>query len=543
MEKQMIGPFRLEKELGAGGMGIVYLATYVKTKQQVALKVLPPALSANDKLVARFEREMEILKRLKHPNVVPYYGGWKHAGQHFYAMKFMAGGSVEDILKKKGRIPWKDTIAYARQVCKALEYAHKFGVVHRDLKPANLFLTKEERLCLGDFGIARDMDATALTAAGFTVGTCAYMAPEQITGQAAITPKTDLYALGCVLFEMLTGQTPYQGENQAEVLFKHVQSEIPRVSQVVDDCPDLLEDVVTRLLQKPPDDRPHDAAFADYLLKETEKKVTAAIRSNEASQTIKDVHPGLTTLIEKKKRKKKKRKDDSPFYERTWFLVACLFLLVGGVVWSMWPASEQELFRQAQVLMETDDPVQWQEAKDRYLAPLLERFPEGEHADQARTYLEEIEMHRAERRAFTNARLGREPESEAERLFVEAWRFEQFGDRVTAVEKYRSLSELLKGRQDARAYVALARRHAAAIEAQDTETGDRVELVNQALERADQLFEDGQVLEARKIWNSIVTLYASNLEFEPQVKRARARLSGQDSDSDGKPESNPADSR
>ncbi len=538
---QMIGPFRLEEELGAGGMGVVYRATYTKTGQQVALKVLPDSLSQNEKLVARFEREMAILQKLHHPNIVPYYGGWKYKGKHFYAMKLMPRGSVEQILRKQKRLPWRQVVDYAIDVCRALEHAHSHHVVHRDLKPANLFLADDGRVCLGDFGIARDMDATALTAAGFTVGTYAYMAPEQITGKQPITHRTDLYALGCVMFEMLTGHTPYRGESQAEILFQHVQADIPRVREIVEDCPVELERLIRQLLEKDPDKRPWDAAHVLHTLKEIKRKATAKARAQTQdghAQTIEDLHPELTKIAgvkkdnkeaQKKKKKKKKRKkqeaDDTPFYERVWFLATCLVVLVGVVAWTLRPASEEELFQQAQALMESKDPAKWLDAKNQLLK-LKERFPNGRYAQQVQDYLDQIEMYQAERRAITDARLGKEPKSEAERHFIEAWRFEQFGDRVSALERYRGLIELFKDVPDAKAYVNLAKKRIAEIEAQGEAGEDRTEIVNRALERADKLYSEGKTIQAHKIWDSIVTLYSGNREFEPQVRKARERLTG-----------------
>ncbi|MGH7127120.1 MAG: serine/threonine protein kinase, partial [Planctomycetaceae bacterium] len=257
--KRRMGPFQLEKQLGIGGMGIVYLAIYAETGRNVAVKVLSPQMTANATLVRRFEREMEILKKLRHPHIVRYYGGGKSGGQHYYAMELMEAGSLEEVLRRKGQLSWEQTIDCAMHISKALEHAHNHGIIHRDLKPANLFLSKEGRLKLGDFGIARDSDATALTAAGKTVGTYAYMAPEQISGRAAISGKTDLYALGCVMFEMLTGRTPFLGETAAEMLMKHLSEAPPRVREFTVNCPVWLESLVMRLLEKNPEDRYYDA--------------------------------------------------------------------------------------------------------------------------------------------------------------------------------------------------------------------------------------------------------------------------------------------
>ena len=142
-EKRKIGPFQIEDKLGVGGMGIVYRATYLKTGQVVALKALAPELCADPKIAKRFEREMEILKKLKHPNIIKYYGGVSTPNQQFYAMEMIAGGGLDVLLRKKGRFTWQETVDYAMQIAKALEYAHNAGVVHRDLKPANLLINKD----------------------------------------------------------------------------------------------------------------------------------------------------------------------------------------------------------------------------------------------------------------------------------------------------------------------------------------------------------------------------------------------------------------
>ncbi len=547
MSNKRFGPFELKERLGAGGMGVVFRAIHVPSGREVALKILPPALSANRKLVARFEREMAILKKLDHPNITRYYGGGRVNGQQFYAMQLMRGGTLEDELKRKGRLTWEQTIDYGIQICAALDHAHSHGIIHRDLKPANLFLTEDRRLVLGDFGIARDSDATALTAAGYTVGTYAYMAPEQITGKVPVSPKTDLYALGCVLFEMLTGRTPFQGQTQPELLYQHVHKKPPRVAEFAFDCPVWLEDLVLQLLAKDPQDRPHDAPFVEMKLREVPQKVA------EQTSLTQHVAQGGATVVARKtdaeqlkrslKRRKKKRSPDQPFYERTWFLATCLAAVLALVAWMLRPASEEELFRQAERLMATDDPLKWQEARDRYLLELLERFPNGQYADRAQEYLDRLAAYQAERRAMLNIRLGRAPQSEGERLFVRGYRYEQFGDRLSALEHYRSMVRLLtqpdgragsKNASDSagtlseadRAFVALARRRIHEIETAGDLT-DRATLLNQALARADDLWQQGQTLRAREIWNSIITLYGDNREFQTQVDRARAALDGE----------------
>src|SRR5712691_11321559 len=326
--KRMIGPFLLEQKLGVGGMGVVYKATYTKNGAEIALKVLPISLSANKQLVARFEREMTILKKLKHPRIVQFYGGGQQDGQYFYAMEFIDGGTLDRVLKDKGRLAWEQVVEYGVQICEALEHAHDHGIVHRDLKPANLFLGKDGQLRLGDFGIARDTDATALTATGSTVGTATYMAPEQITAKQPISNKTDLYALGCVLFEMLTGHPPFKAPAQMELLLKHINEPPPKVRAEVLECPIFLEQVILQLLEKHPDKRPHDALMVQVALEEVVERVNA--QTSTISQITAGAGQSVIALSQTPeaaqlkmllgKKKKKKKKATGPIWERSWFL-------------------------------------------------------------------------------------------------------------------------------------------------------------------------------------------------------------------------------
>ncbi len=531
--KKMIGPFLIEKRLGVGGMGIVYKATYTKNGADVALKVLPITLSANKHLVSRFDREMKILKKLKHPRIVQFYGGGEQDGQHFYAMEYIDGGTLGAMLKERGRLDWQQVIEYGTQICQALQHAHEHGIVHRDLKPVNLFLGKDGKLRLGDFGIARDSDATALTASGSTVGTHAYMAPEQITGKQPISNKTDLYALGCVLFEMLTGHPPFQAPAHMELMLKHINEAAPKVRAEVMDCPIFLEQVILQLLEKNPDKRPHDALMVEVALDEVVERVasqtsTMSQMTSGAGQTsialsqISDPEE-LKKLLGKKR---KKKKATGPIWERSWFLMLCLSLLLGGVVWSLMPMSEEQLFAKAQPLMASDDPVKWQEAYDRYLKSQLERFPDGKHADAARDHRDKIEMHRTERGMETRGKLGQDPKSEAERLYLKAREFERFGDNVTAREQFRAMIELLKDREEDRPFRNLAKRQLAGLEAAGAGSVDRKQIVDAALKKAREQFLAGKKHIAEETWLSIIKLYDGNAEFSDEVAEAQAGRAG-----------------
>lgn len=530
--KRRIGPFQLESKLGVGGMGIVYRATYLKTGQQVALKVLAPDLSVDPKIAKRFEREMDILRKLKHPHIIQYYGGSTSGAQRYYAMELLSGGALDTLLKKKGHFNWDETIDYGLQIAQALEHAHNAGVIHRDLKPSNLLLTKDGKLKLSDFGIARDTQATQLTAAGKTVGTMAYMAPEQITGRQPVSRKTDLYALGCVLFEMLTGRPPFQSETQPELLFKHIEEPPPSVREFNIDVPIWLDRLIDELLAKDPQDRPFDALAVQVKLQEVRDKVAARQASivaptaaGGAAATLKDGEKTVAALLGKKKRRRKKR-EQTPFYERTWFLSLALAAVVALVVWAVWPEGEGEVFARIEPLMASTNPDDWFDA-EADLKALIARFPEGTHADRARQWLEDIELERNVRLFKTRmARSGYRPQTEAEQLYEEARSYERFGDRFAALDVFDSMERVLADDQriETRAVLELSRRDAQRLRDNAGAAGSRTDFVQSQLDAADQLYRQGKTQEAREKCRSIRSLYGGKPEFAPLVRQAEARL-------------------
>ena len=242
--------------------------------------------------------------------------------------------------------------------------------------------------------------------------------------------------------------------------------------------------------------------------------------------TMFELNPDLKKTLRKgTKRKKKNRRETGPVYERTWFLVLCLAVLLGGVTWFVWPASEQQLWASAEPLMASGDMVQERDAVERFLKPLLERFPDGEHAEEARSFIRTVEVNRLKRRLVNNARLNREPKSEAERLFRRAWNFEQFGDRISALEIYESMHVLLKEREGFEDFVELASLQIADIRGGDTML-DRLELIRAKLRIAETHVEAGERLEAEELWRGIIRLYAENSELTEVVAFARGRING-----------------
>ena len=263
---RQLSEFELGEVVGVGTVGTIYRAIEKPSRESFAIKKLHPSVSKNPLIRARFRREMSILERLNHPHIVRYHGGGEDEGILFYVMELVDGGTVKGLLEKRGAFDWPIVVEVTRQICSALQYAHNNGVIHRDLKPSNLFLTKSGDIKLGDFGIARDLERSDITTTGMTVGTHAYMAPEQITGDRSVSGKADLYSLGCCLFEMLVGRTPFQGDNFAQLFEQHLRTEAPHVRDFAGSCPVELDTMVSRLLNKNPEDRPFNARQVQGLM-------------------------------------------------------------------------------------------------------------------------------------------------------------------------------------------------------------------------------------------------------------------------------------
>ena len=260
------GRFEIERELGRGGMATVYLARDVKHRRPVALKALRPALAAAIG-VERFLREIQIVARLSHPHIVPLHDSGEVDGILFYVMPYIEGESLRQRLAREGPLPIAEAVRLTREVAGALTYAHAHGIVHRDVKPENILLQAGQAV-VTDFGIARAVRTAGgpeLTHSGLTVGTPLYMSPEQVVGDP-VDALSDVYSLGCVLYEMLVGTPPYAGSSSLAVLASHSAAPVPSLRQRRGDVSAALEHIVTRAMAKLPDDRYASAAALEAAL-------------------------------------------------------------------------------------------------------------------------------------------------------------------------------------------------------------------------------------------------------------------------------------
>jgi hypothetical protein len=257
-----VAGYRIVEPVGSGGMGVVYRAEETGLGgRPVALKLLPPALASDPDFRARFLREMRVAAAIDHPNIVPIYRAGEDRGLLYLAMRYVAASDLRRVLEVDGRLDPGRTLAILDQVARALDAAHASGLVHRDVKPGNILLLPPvldgdaEHVYLVDFGLARaDSDDRSITGLGTFLGTPRYAAPEQAAGQA-VDGRTDGYALGCVLYECLTGRPPFPGGSSEAVLVAHLEAVPPRVTAVRPDLPPAIDQVVRRALAKAKEDR------------------------------------------------------------------------------------------------------------------------------------------------------------------------------------------------------------------------------------------------------------------------------------------------
>jgi YVTN family beta-propeller protein len=247
--------YRIEELIGHGGMGVVYRAYDLRLKRTVALKLVTPELALDERFRERFARETELTMSLEHPHVVPIHDAGDVAGRLYLAMRLVAGTDLRKLLRAQGALEQSRALAICRQVANALDAAHAKGLVHRDVKPSNILLDEGEHVYLADFGLTRRLEEKgAQGREGRSVGTPAYLAPEQIEG-GTIDSRADVYSLGCVLYECLTGTAPFVDGSRLAVAWAHLEEEPPRASEVDSELPAAIDDVLRRAMAKSPDER------------------------------------------------------------------------------------------------------------------------------------------------------------------------------------------------------------------------------------------------------------------------------------------------
>lgn len=385
-----IGPYEIQRLLGAGGMGSVYLGKRDEDGSLAAVKVLPASLAREDGFIERFNREIAALERLENPHVVSLLGHGVDrlddgAEVHYYAMEFVAGETLTERLRREKRLPWERVIELSVQVCSALKAAHNAGIIHRDLKPSNLMIDVDGNVKLTDFGVAQLFASTRLTMTGGILGTAEYMSPEQAEGKR-VTKQADIYSLGALMYVALTGRPPFTGKTPLEIAQMHRTHQFDAPRRWVSEIPHWLDEIVCQCLSKLPEERYPDAHILSRRLEEVPKKYAMARSEMTGGMTAATVATGgrlgqpaggatlaaemMRADIEIERRGSLTRRLlDNPF------VLLFLLALVGLVAFAMTrerPVDAEEMFARGNELMEQRTMESMRTARDKYFRPLLE---------------------------------------------------------------------------------------------------------------------------------------------------------------------------
>jgi hypothetical protein len=525
-----LGKWVLYKELGRGGMGRVYLAQEELTGQRAAIKVLAAELAQEAGFLQRFLQEIEALRRLDHPHIVRFYEAGCENGIYYFAMEYVEGQGLDALLEQQGRLPWSEVLEIALQVCAALKHAHDHGIIHRDLKPANLLRTAEGTIKLTDFGVAKLFASAPLTITGGVVGTAEYLSPEQAAGKP-VTRRSDLYSLGVVLYTLLVGHPPFQGQTFLDLLHKHRFARFDPPRRYLPDLPYELDEVICQLLEKEPEKRPPDAQvlrrqllhIKEKLERKSEKTMLAAAPAETVAEGRSEALdperlPGPATLMSQLMRAEVARRKQGTWLGRLFqhplVLLLALGLCLGVLIWTFWPPSAAWLFEHGARLMESEDPHQWERAWQEYLLPLQERYPDHPYQKEVEEFRQRLEKARAEREHPLI--------TEGERFYLRGEQLRQQGDWEQARQVWAALIAAFAEVPAEQVWVERARAALADLQRQQAAPQRQLSL-QAALQQAAQLAAQGRRQEAERIWQALETLYQN----DPQASQVRQRIAAE----------------
>jgi eukaryotic-like serine/threonine-protein kinase len=455
VENTRVGPFQVLEKLGNHKRHSVFRAVQVDQQREVALKFIkvPPEVGAVKALV-RIQRETKILKKLVHPGLVRIHGAGVEDGRIFFAMELVRGESLAAILTRRNKLRWDVAAEYAKQIASVLEYIHGQEVIHLKLTPEKILVSDEGQIKVSDLRLNRSKRRRWDASDRKSLDVAAYMPPEQFAGQRG-TAKSDFYALGVIMFEMITGKLPFTPDSLAHMVAQKTNFQAPKVSEHTMDCPIWLEQLISQLLESDPMKRPHSARAIILALQEIEK---IEKKGASAAETMSGSFSPLTMHRDKREARKllgikedEEKPAGPPFYTSIPFLVTCLVLMAIAIGFVVWPESESSMHKRAAVLLESTEHDDLLEAKD-ILTEQLKQFPEGELAEESALELREVRKKLLLKRAESTAAIHRTAPPFAERDFILAMDLEAAEDWEGAKKKYHLLVRSLKNDPD-HAYV------------------------------------------------------------------------------------------
>ncbi len=545
MHPEKIGPYQIDRKIGAGGMGNVYRGVHESTGQVAAIKVLPASMAREEGFVQRFEREIAALRKLNNRHIVELYGNGETEDQsYYYAMEYVDGTTLTTEITDRKRLPWSEVIDLSTQIAQALKAAHDAGIVHRDLKPSNLMITSDRTIKLTDFGVAHLFATTRLTRTGGVVGTAEYMSPEQARGQRA-TKRSDLYSMGAVMYAMLTGRPPFTGATANDILQKHQFSQFDRPTRYVPEIPRLLEDFVCQLLEKDPARRPADAVVLIRRLEQIRSRIDFSERQSE-TETIERPAPGVTALgphavahdehhpgpatmvrdlLREEARSSLHKSPIARFFDNTFVLIILFAIVVGLGIYlsqrnSVDPADQ--LARAQNILRASPGPA-WLRARDELLQPLLTEDSMQDNFAEIRELIGQVNQYEFTRTLKISSASDGSELSELQRQIRKAFDVYANGDPVAAVAQLQAVLTMIREDRSFR-FLTKFLQDTSDQWSTDQNVGGRRAVIARSLDDARRAIDQQNPDRAREILLALIQLYGEDMAVEESVQECRTLL-------------------
>jgi hypothetical protein len=512
---QQLGRWVIDKRIGQGGMGNVYLAHETGAEgdgRKAAIKVLPASLLQQAGFVSRFEREIEALRQLRHDHIVQFFEAGEHEGQPYYVMEYIDGPTMADLLEDRGTLSWEDVVDAGIQVCQGLHHAHRQDVVHRDIKPANLLRTSDGIVKLSDFGVAKVIGDASTTAANALVGTADYASPEQAASKP-VTKRSDLYSLGVVFYQLLTGRLPFMAETAVDMLHQHRYGRFDAPAKLVPEIPHEMDELVCTLLEKEPEKRPANAAEVEKTLRSLVNKMARRRQyTAEAGRGMARTGRGGRRVP----RAEGKGPSDVSTDRTPWARAGVLVLLLAGVaaalVYVLRPPQVDDLLRTAEQQIAAGN---WIGADDT-LARLERRVPDHGRADRVNALRGQIAAAAGRRgMAAADAPEFTPPTCEAERFYRRGVLEYLSGHAERARETWRQVVTAFDGVVSQATWVALAR---TALQRTDAPASSHSANLDEALAKA----RTEKPEDAVRRLEMLKTLYGD--QADPDAKDAQRKI-------------------
>tara|TARA_R110002049_G_scaffold4601_5_gene32366 strand:+ start:513948 stop:515579 length:1632 start_codon:yes stop_codon:yes gene_type:complete len=536
MPRSRLGPLAIESKLGDHpSQSSVWRAIHIEQKRPIAVKIFAVPFGGTLESRTQFAEEWDVLKSLSHPAIVRCYGGGFEKTDAYLAHELIEGETLSAELQRRTRLSWESVLEIAEPIADALEYLHGKGIVHGAIGPEKIMIAGLSPLLLD---VRTDRFASVFrTSRPPTPLEVALQPPQRLDDPNHATVQGDLYSLGATLYLAVTGRPPISGDTLEEIR-DNVRSEVPTsAASIAMDCPVWLSKLISQLLSKDPAARPAGAAAVKLALGEVRRRSMS--RAGVAEHASSGFSPlSVTDQSERDEARTllgrelvnvddEEAPDATPWHDKPWFLIAALAVIVALVTYTMWPLSEDALRAKAEGLLQEESRSSWTEAKLKFLQPMLKRYPDGQHAEWGQDQIDRVDvelfLHNLSVKKKNNLRLT----NEGERLHREALRYQEVGDHAAALDKYRSIVTVLGEDAQYRVAVNAARKRIAEIESRGTSKTEAAQIVQSKLDEAERLLDEGQVVEAKKIWYSLIDLYGNNSELAPLVAKAQSRLAAQ----------------